>query len=160
MPLDPSGVPSRAGIQAAIDDAVNDRVPPGAWASYVPSIGNWAVGSNGTLLGNYHKVGNTMHFRITFTLGSATTKSGILYLGLPEPMLATTPNSPVGQASLYDQSANATVHAVARRGVSSATIGLAWNNGTATNSTGLSATTPWTWDTNDVITVNGMYEVA
>lgn len=152
MPLDPSGVPSRAGIQAAIDEAVSAAAPPGAWASYVPVLSGWTL-NNGTLAGFYTQVQRTVHYRITYTVGSSDTLSGAIRLTTPSVGQGSV-WAPMGRASLQDVSASARHFREAAK-VSSASNQILLADATATQVTN---TVPFTFATGDIIQISGAYE--
>lgn len=54
---------------AFVTTAITNKVS--AWTSFTPSIANITVG-NGTREGQYQEVGNTLFFRVKFTLGSTS----------------------------------------------------------------------------------------
>ena len=117
-----------------------------AWTSYTPSIGNGSVG-NGTLVGYYKLIGKTAHFRVQFSLGSTSTISGDFAVGTP----FTGVNAAASANAIYlDASTQFWYNGFYYEGYPryQQTFGT------------LSATTPFTWATSDVIWIYGTYEVA
>jgi hypothetical protein len=125
----------------------------GAWVSFTPSWTNLTVG-NGTNTGFYCQIGKLVIFRTSFTFGSSSS-------------IGTGPSitPPTSQAS----------HGFYMCGTANLSDGASWFTGACDSNiapyysypfsglnywSGLSATTPWTWNTNDVINLYGSYEAA
>ena len=79
----------------------------GKWLStWTPTIGGtgWAIG-NGSVVGRYHRIGDTVHWYLQFTFGSTTTKgTGGLAIGLPTTLSGTVDQWCTG--AFYDTSTN------------------------------------------------------
>jgi hypothetical protein len=116
------------------------------WTAYTPGIGNGSVG-NGTLTGFYKLIGKTCHWRATFTLGSTSTVSNDFVLGQP---FSAPSGSSRGNAIYIDSSASFWYN------------GFYYENYPRYQSTfgTLTATSPFTWATGDVMFIDGTYEVA
>jgi hypothetical protein len=132
-----------------------------AWTAYTPALTNITLG-NGSLAGSaYIQIGKTIKFRVLLTLGSTTVISGGMQFSLPVAALTAlgSGNYPVGDSSLRDSSASATVYGGCRMLASATGIAPTYNN-TATSSTDCTATLPWTWAVGDTVWIEGEYEAA
>lgn len=118
-----------------------------AWTAYTPTIANGTLG-NGTRTGFYKLIGKTCLWRASFTLGSTSTVSGDFILGLPFSSISESANG--GNAVYFDASTQNWYD------------GFYWAGYPRYQSTygTLSATSPFTWATNDSMYVYGSYEVA
>jgi hypothetical protein len=116
-----------------------------AWTAFTPSIGNGSVG-NGTLTGFYKQIGKTVFWRATFTLGSTSTVSNDFVLGPP---FSGPSGSLRGNAIYIDASASFWYN------------GMYYENYPRYQSTfgTLTATSPFTWATGDVMFIDATYEV-
>lgn len=122
-----------------------------AWTAYTPTTTGITLG-NGTLTGHYSRPGQTVKFRIKLVFGSTTVLTGSPMFSLPVAAIAV--RSFGGTVTMLDDSASAL------KG------GFYWNS-TATAlavrddaSAALSSTNPFTWATNDEISISGSYEPA
>lgn len=142
------------------DDAIEDLAEAvestlGAWAAYTPTLGNVTIG-NGTISGRYRRDGDTVFYRIKLTIGSTTSVTGDIKLGLPAAtaLSLSTAFDPRGQATLTDSSASALRHWTAVH-ADTDEIYLINDSGTLAD-----ASNPWTWAAADTIQVVGFYEAA
>jgi hypothetical protein len=115
-----------------------------AWTAYTPGTGNMTVG-NGTLTGFYKQIGKTTFWRASFVLGSTSAISNDAAIGLP---FTAASGGSLGSTSYVD--------------VSTSNQYVGWYQGgfpryQSTFGT-LTATSPFTWATGDVITIWGSYE--
>lgn len=126
------------------------------WTAYTPTWSGStspAIG-NGTLTGAWIQAGKLIHYRIVLTAGSTTTFDTTGWtLTLPTTPLVGFPGA-FGTATCYDSSAT-TIYGRIAVCVGSGTIGLVDTAGARVGST-----SPFTWATSDVLTVNGTYEAA
>lgn len=120
-----------------------------AWTSYTPTDTNVTVG-NGTRLARYLQIGKTVHFMWDLTFGSTTAFTGTVNVGLPVAPAATG-RWAVG-AFLLDSGTQT------YGWVASITSGTSVAVPTSSSGGGANATTPFTWTTNDRLTVSGTYE--
>lgn len=125
-----------------------------AWTAFTPALTNITLG-NGTLTGTYVQIGKTVHFAVTFTLGSTSSVAAGARIGTPVTPKDTTNGFPIATATLSDSdTGNKRVY------------NAAWNTASAAlvvvdvNFTSISSTAPWTWATGDSILINGAYEAA
>jgi hypothetical protein len=132
-----------------------------AWTSYTPTLTNITLGTGGTVVGAYLQIGKTIKFRFLLTLGTGGALTGAAQFTIPVAALAALggSNFPVGNSSLRDSSASATVYGGCRM-VAAANAVAPTYNATATTSSDCTATLPWTWAVGDTIWVAGEYEAA
>lgn len=130
-----------------------------AWTSYTPATTNITVG-NGSVTGRYNRVGKTIDFQCTFTFGSTSAVSASPTFSLP--VTALTTGWAATDGSIFDTSVGALgYYPVAGVALSTtivtcriwpSTAGNPWN--------AIGSTTPITWATGDVLTIQGRYEAA
>ena len=131
------------------------------WETYTPSLSDWTLG-NGTLTGRYTRINKFVNVEITFKRGSTsvTTALGPIF-GLP---IATR----TGNLGAYSWFGSAQDVSAGQQFSMSAwpinstliypvTLGSA---GAYVNSFYTSSTTPFTWATDDVLYLQGIYEAA
>lgn len=126
------------------------------WTSYTPTLTNWALG-NGSLVGSYMKLGRLVMFRLRYDAGGTSTWVGNPVFGLPTAAV-TTFSLPCGQALLADPDSGS---GAGTRATRTAVI----NSGTdlilrAEDGSVLSATVPWTWNSNCVVEISGFYQAS
>lgn len=152
-----SGIlPGGAQINATttIDSLGNQFVTSGnfAWTSYVPAwttTGTAPVLGNGVLIGRYWKIGKTVSVRISLQSGTTTTYgTNLWHFQLPFPVLADASfqvlNGYAGGTSIYPVMSLLSTNQAAPVA----------NNANITN------TTPFTWATNNILIIQGVYECA
>lgn len=150
------------GDTNTLQDIAASSTKKEAWTSYTPTLGGsgWAVG-NGTLSGAYLRVGNTVHFRADFKIGSSTTKGGASSPTLTLPLTMTPgAEATIFQAGLWVKASSlffgfAHIDTITYGLV---TIYLQNTSSTASSFNQVTATTPASWTTNDIISVHGTYE--
>jgi hypothetical protein len=121
-----------------------------AWTNYTPTPTGITVG-NGTLTGVFRQTGKTVNFHIEFVAGSSSTFSGTIIFQMPVNSVWTPP-TPIGVAYLFDNSLTV-------RDAGMFTLNTVGNGFVLSSSNGLvTATAPWTWATNDRISITGTYE--
>lgn len=126
-----------------------------AWTSYTPTIGGWTR-ANGTSTGNFIEFGKFIIFRARYTVGSTDTISGGLTMTLPVAAADAVIGDPVGTAGLVDTSASSfRAWQILLNDVGGAAVRFRDATGNALN-----PTTPFTWATGDVVSMNGSYEAA
>lgn len=128
-----------------------------AWQSWVPSYVNLSGGT--TTYAKYTRVGDTIHFRLKYTLGGAGI-SGEVTFSVPVNLHAdyTTASSDTILATVMLRDDNANTRQVG--GVlwgSASTLVVRYISGGQVW-TPLSSTAPFTWAANDVITIAGSYQ--
>ncbi len=146
----------------AIDTTVFGLGVSGAWVSYTPTFsgGTWAVG-NGTFTDTkYKQLGKTVIVKGVFTFGSTTAKAAAtaLTMSLPVTPIASTDAAP-GNMQFLD-SGTANVLGTVSVQPTNMVPGALAVSGTSVNYGGVTATSPFTWATNDQIRWTLIYEAA
>jgi hypothetical protein len=151
--------PTATKMNTEIRDALTTL--QSAWTAYTPALsGGWVL-SDGTLNGRYHRIGKTVLFRIEYTIGAADTKGGsaiTFTLPVAASIIAGFTNQPPinGTVHLFDVSATARNYGYYSVMPTSTTVRPVNVGSTA----GVSATSPWTWATGDIMMIVGTYEAA
>jgi hypothetical protein len=131
----------------------------GAYTAYTPTTTNITLG-NGTKTGRYLLVGKMCHVEVKIVFGSTTTIGSPAYLSLPFNVATLGAFSTAGDTSFQD-SGTSNVIGGAVHSSANEVILVAYNTaGTYISEAAVSATVPFTWTTNDVITFSYVYEVA
>ena len=134
--------------------------PGGAWTSWTPTWTNLTVG-NGTLTARYTQVGKTIRFRIALVFGSTTSISGAVSHSLPATAATHAGSLPInGYGSLLDSGIAAFPVYLVLTNTTTASVRTSTASGTYTGITIISATIPFTFSTNDEISITGEYEAA
>lgn len=142
--------------QSINDDAITlAKIADEAWTAFTPSWGGITVG-NGTSLGAYKRINNTIFYRASFEFGNT---SSIASLGLSFPVTINSAYSayaPIGVATLNDNGGliYLAVH------YKDTGIYIQAANAAYVAHSGISSTVPFTWATSDRIAVSGFYECA
>lgn len=124
-----------------------------AWAAYSPTLSNWTLG-NGVLTGAFTQIGKTVHYRITYTIGTTDTISGTLIISLPVTSIGRSSRAPMGTALCVDTSAG--TRAMRHAGYNSTGSILFLDDAGAL----VAAANPFTWASTDVLEISGTYEAA
>jgi hypothetical protein len=130
-----------------------------AWSTWSPTLTNLTLG-NGVVTARYRRIGKTLDYRFKFKLGS-TSAVGTS----PKFTLPATPHSSLvftedvfGMAHLLDSTT--AERAGEARLTSGSTIEIMrYDTSNAVLAT-ITATSPWTWATNDVLSAWGLLELA
>lgn len=125
-----------------------------AWTSYTPTFSGVTVG-NGTNSSAYVKVGKLVCFRASFTLGSTSAVTG--QLGVTLPFTARVDNAGVFSGYFLDSGSGWSLPFLVT-GTTTITLYASLASGTYVTAAATSSTIPFTWSTNDIITVGGVYE--
>jgi hypothetical protein len=132
---------------AAIGDPWTEYTPTWAASSTNPSLGN------GTLSGHYIKAGRLVVFRVRLLFGSTTTAGNGTYT-FTLPTAASTPgHDAMGHGMARDDSA------VAMMPVFGRALGSTFDMFTGAGAV-VTHAAPYTWATNDRISITGIYEAA
>lgn len=126
------------------------------WTSFTPSWTNITVG-NGTNTGSYVQIGKTVHFRTYFKMGSTSSIGGSVTLALPV-AIATYSQAlaVIANVEMYEQGASLWVGTLySNGGVRVLTV-----SGTRITVAAISSSVPFTWGTDDTLTIAGTYEAA
>jgi len=138
----------------------------GAWTSYTPALTNLTLGTGGTVNGYYVQAGKFVWVDIVAVLGSSGfSVSNNPEFGLPNSTTFaahyTTNVSTVGSAIVVDQVALTRYQGYARvQSSSSVAVGLANVSGSYVATSGVNATTPFTWGAADEFHLHFWYESA
>jgi len=125
----------------------------GDWTSFSPTTSGFTLG-NGTLVGRFGRVGKTVSVYYRIILGSTSSVSGDIRLGLP------TSNVGFGGASGWgeDVSTGSVYTMTIPITTDTAFLRFTATNGTYGTSSDASATVPFTWATGDQIITSFSYE--
>lgn len=135
-----------------------------AWQSWTPTFANITVG-NGTLSCSYVQIGKTIYFRISLTLGTTSSIGTSPTATLPVTAIASIGGGvPFGPSSHFDTSASQFFSGYVKTNTTTTMTFLLHVvvGGAATyiRNDGVTATTPFTWATGDILSASGMYEAA
>ena len=127
----------------------------GGWTTWTPTYTNFTLG-DGTATARYRKLGKVVEVYCRITLGSTSSITGAMAVSLPisnsyDGILFTAKLADVGTGNYFG---------LAELSSGSAFIRLIPTNGTYATFSAISATTPYTFTTNDYIQFSGSYEVA
>jgi hypothetical protein len=129
----------------------------GGWTTWTPIYTNIVVG-NGTATARYQQVGKTINVEFKLTFGSTTTISAPARISTPVTAKM------FGNVSFYTTYLDSgTAEYYGGAGLPNGDLFEFFAflaNGTYLGGTGVNATTPMTWTTNDVITFRATYEAA
>lgn len=140
-----------AGQIVRAQDLLTFFLPGGGWDDYTPVNSNITVG-NGTVDARWCQMGPVVYFSWHFELGSTSSFTGPVSVGLPTAVAASATPFTVFLARARDITAN--YHAITAAAVPGGTlVALQANNGGPVN-----ATTPFTWAQGDLLTVSGWFE--
>jgi hypothetical protein len=163
--------PARLGIGTAGQVLqVNSGATAPEWATpagggftfqtWSPSYTNLTIG-NGTVTARYGTSGKFTFFEWTLTFGSTTSISGTPEITLPTTPKNTGFNMWQGNVGYLDAGTNIYFgHLRIDQSTSKVLLWVDRASGTYLEYAGLDATTPFTWTTNDRISVSGQYEEA
>jgi hypothetical protein len=131
--------------------------PGGAWKSFTPSWTNITVGNSTINEGYYTQIGKTVIFYVRFALGSTSAVTGSVTLSLPVAKASTLNNAtPIGLVRMNDVGTAIYTGQITAAG----TVTGVGASGTYATEAFLAATVPFTWATNDVLYIQGTYQVA
>lgn len=147
-----------AGKRLRASDLADLTAAAGAWGTYTPtwSAAGTAVSlGNGTCVGSYRQVGQTVDVRVTLTMGSTTTFGTSFYrFSLP---VAPKLNSLI---PVYADDNSATVRwAGHARIIAATTTGDNMRMVVTAGGAGITNTSPFTWAQSDVLVLAGNYEI-
>lgn len=149
------------GLQAALDAK---QPIPGAWTTYTPTwtafTTNPSIG-NGSITGEYLKIGSLVFYRIAMSFGTTTTfGSGAYWVSLPVETKAGF--TVLGSVRIYDASAGTLFTGMVDNGdgTTKATLRVFGSAGTYVNIANLTETIPVAWGSGDDLRITGYYEAA
>jgi hypothetical protein len=159
-PDDTSLVKDGALSIRTLGNAIDTSVGTGllAWQTYAPVLGGGWANGNGVWAARYVKLGKTVHVAGFFTIGTTTTKGTTLTISLP----LTAQNSARQTNGYVYATIGATTYPLGLQNSATGNIqATTWAaNGTYVTNNAVTATTPATWATNDIIYFGLTYEVA
>ena len=127
-----------------------------AWTSFTPSWSNVTVG-NGTNTGGYIRVGKLVSYWAKFVLGSTSAITATPVLTLP----VAAKSSQIGcHNGLFEDSGTGYFLIMPRVAGPTVECYAGGAGGTYVGANVLNATVPFTWTTNDIIWISGIYESA
>jgi hypothetical protein len=130
----------------------------GAWTAFTVTFGNFTLG-NGTATGKYMQIGKTVFAEWKITLGSTSSMGTEPYFFLPAGGAATT--RLLSANVLFTDSGTAEVFGAGINGFGDALRLVCLNTaGTYATYAAVTATVPFTWATNDIITIQATFEAA
>lgn len=130
-----------------------------AWQSYTPTLSGITIG-NGTLDFKYCQIGKTVHVKGQITLGSTSSVTTTLDIGVPVNHTGYTLGYTLGNVSFTNNTVynQGMMVSVANAASFRAVVGNA--SGTYVGITDLSATVPFTWGNTHKIFVTFTYQAA
>jgi len=136
--------------------AWNQVVTPGAWIAYTPTLTGITIG-NGTVTAKYSRVGKTVNVSILIVLGSTSSITGVIQVGIP---LTRAANSIPNTTISFDDTNVAIWPGFAFEAASVIQCLALLATGTYAAQAGTSATVPFTWGTGDKINIATTYETS
>jgi hypothetical protein len=128
----------------------------GVWTSFTPSWTGVTIG-NATNTGGYIAAGKTVSYWVKFVLGSTSAVTATPIVTLP----VTAKAAQIGcHAGLFEDTGVGYSPIVPRVAGSTIECYAALASSTYVNAATLSATIPFSWNTNDIIWLSGIYESA
>jgi hypothetical protein len=142
-----------------------------SWQSYTPvfTLSGGATSGNAVITGRYTKIGKTVHFYITYTLGTTTNFTGLTSMAATIPLGMSASYSdyhPIASVSYVNGSGarSAPGSAVAFPGTSTTTIAIISHAATPVginyNTTNATNPIPFAADSTNKILICGTYEIA
>lgn len=151
---------ARSFVQQRLDSLFRWVNRASTWQSYTPTLTNLTLG-NGTLIGQYNRVGNTVHFYVIVVFGSTTSVVGPVLVTVPFPMVVSTYQSSLFTGMLEDASGSPDFVCFGfRNTLTNFQVTCLGVGGTHAGYNSLAATTPFTWTTSDRITIGGTYQTS
>ena len=153
------------GGQDGLTDDDHSAYPAYAeWATWSPTWTNVTIG-NSTVVSRYTQIGKTVHFYISLTIGSTGSVDNIIIVSTPVTATATrTPLSVynnVGLCMMRDDGAGDNWQGVTVMNTVDLMRPREYNvSGSLIKQGTVNATSPFTWDTGDVLIMMGTYEAA
>lgn len=129
----------------------------GAWTDWTPTLTNLDEG-DGTVVAQYRRIGKTVDFILTVTLGSgATVGTGPTFTLPAEPSSIYGGTAPVGIVAILEATVGRWEGSAYALSGDVATIFYATETGNGSG-TNITATAPFTWASGDIIAVYGRYQ--
>lgn len=127
------------------------------WTTYTPTTTNITIG-NGSVVGNFTRIGKTVDFFCQFTFGSTSALTASPTFTLP--VTALNLGWMAGECTAFDTSAAAYFPIGGVADTTARVLCRAWPTTAGNAFAGLSATFPMTWATGDQLTILGRYQAA
>jgi hypothetical protein len=129
------------------------------WQAWTPTWTNVTVG-DATITARYNQTGKTVFFRLYFKLGSTTSIGASFTFSLPITMATYTGVNQIGSGLVFDAGSGS--YPIGCNVVSTTTAKATTfpANSTYLGMTDVSTDVPFTMASNDVLTIQGFYEVA
>jgi hypothetical protein len=126
------------------------------WTAFTPTLNNWTLG-NGTCVGEYQQIGKTVILFFKFTFGSTSSLGAF-----PNFVLPLNAANTLGQSFWCNLQDAGTIDMAGQVYVSTTNVypGAINSSGTYISISAISTTVPFTWTTNDTVTVQITYEAA
>jgi hypothetical protein len=140
----------------AIDTSVGTGLL--AWQTYAPVLGGGWANGNGVWSARYAQIGKIVHVAGFFTLGTTTTKGSVMTISYPVTAKTTGQQTNGGVYAILGATTFPLIMLNSSTG--NCQIGTSVANATYTTFNVVTATTPATWATNDVIYFGLTYEAA
>lgn len=157
-----SGLLTDTGTSSTVIDAALPGSPYGPWAGYVPALvgTGWSLGSGGSAVGSYTKIGRTVHFRGKVTFGTgATFGAGTLRITVPWTMAFAGAGTVTGRL-LKNGAGFYILSPIFDPFASTASFTVGWETGASNAFAELTGTSPLTLVSGDWIEFQGTYESA
>jgi hypothetical protein len=150
------GASSIRTLGSAIDTSVGTGLL--AWATYAPVLGGGWANGNGVWSAKYLQIGKTVHVAAFFTLGTTTTKGTTMTITLPITASNAARQTNGGAYAILGAATYPLI--IKNSATSNVELGSSVASATYTTFNAITATTPATWATSDVIYFGLTYEAA
>jgi len=149
------------GVDMATLAAIDTALAIG-WTTWVPTLTNLTLAS-GTLTAKYRRVGKTVDFKFKFVYGAGSAVGTDPQFTLPVTPAAEYVNSsaqliPIGEVFILDF--GTTGKGGKGLTLSGSTVSIRYDDQATNAAIAITATVPWTWTTNDMLSCWGTYEAA
>ena len=143
-------------LGSAIDTSVGTGLL--AWQTYAPVLGGGWANGNGVWAARYAQIGKIVHVAAFFTIGTTTTKGTTMTISLP--VTASNSARQTNGAAYCVIAGNTYPLIMINSSTGNVQIGTSVASATYTTFNAITATTPATWATSDVVYVGLTYEAA
>jgi hypothetical protein len=128
------------------------------WTAYTPSTAGLTLG-NGVLTGRYQQIGKTVNIEVDFLFGSTSAVTGLIKFSIPV-NIKLSGFTGAGVVSFGDSGVGNYMGTAAFESATTFYVGTTQTSGAYAFEVATSATVPFTWTTNDRITIRMTYEAA
>ena len=160
-----SDVPARLAVGAnntflrANSSAATGLEYAGAYTTFTPSYTNLTVG-NGTNTGRYLQIGNFVHAQYSFTFGSTSAVTDLIFPNFPINANTSNNSSIIGFSRFADPGVASYTGTAVQSSATNFILFAQGAGGTYVSDASTSATVPFTFATNDQIFISIYYEAA